>query len=144
MSSNFHASVSAGLKDELLAAKVKARSAKDRLEGEVALNGRLRTAINDLLASWELDPVDESKEEARGDALVDQLCYLGTTMRDRVWDALHTRVKRAMAVVYLGFSYDMEVVSHGFVTDISKTDAENKERLHALIDNAEAPRERLA
>jgi len=49
-----------------------------------------------------------------------------------------------MAVVCSGFSYDMEVVSHGFVTDISKTDAENEERLHALIDNAEVPRERLA
>jgi len=49
-----------------------------------------------------------------------------------------------MAVVCLGFSYDMEVGSHGFITDISKTDAENKERLHALIDDAEAPRERLA
>jgi len=88
--------------------------------------------------------MDESKEDARGDALVDQLCYLGATLRDRVRDALHVGVKRAMAVVYSGFSYDMEVVSHGFVTDISKTDAENKERLHALIDDAEAPGERLA
>ena len=51
VSSNFHASVSAGLKDELLAAQVEARSAKDRLEVEVALNSRLRTAINDLSAS---------------------------------------------------------------------------------------------
>jgi len=49
-----------------------------------------------------------------------------------------------MAVVCLGFSYDMEVVSHGFVTDICKTNAENEERLHALIDDAEVPRERLA
>jgi hypothetical protein len=48
-----------------------------------------------------------------------------------------------MAVVCSGFSYDMEVVSHGFVTDISKTDAENEERLHALIDDAEVPGERL-
>jgi hypothetical protein len=48
-----------------------------------------------------------------------------------------------MAVVCSGFSYDMEVVSHGFVTDISKTDAENEARLHALIDDAEAPGERL-
>ena len=54
-------------------------------------------------------------------------------------DALHTGVKRAMAVVCSGFSYDMEVVSHGFVTDISKTDVENEERLHALIDDAEVP-----
>jgi hypothetical protein len=36
-----------------------------------------------------------------------------------------------MAVVCSGFSSEMEVVSYGFVTDISKTDAENKERLHA-------------
>ena len=71
--------------------------------------------------------MDELKEEARGDALVDQLCYLGATLRDRVRDALHVGVKRAMAVVCSGFSYDMEVVSHGFVTDISKTDAENEE-----------------
>ena len=108
------------------------------------MNGRLRTAINDLLASWELEPSDESKEEVRGDALVDQLCYLGATLRDRARDALHTGVKRAMAVVCSSFSYDMEVVSHGFVTDISKTDAENEDRLHVLIDDAEAPGERLA
>ena len=88
--------------------------------------------------------MDESWEAARADALVDQLCYLGATLRDRVRDALHTGVKRAMAVVYSGFSYDMEVVSHGFVTDISKIDAENEVRLHALIDDAEVPGERLA
>jgi len=83
--------------------------------------------------------VDESREETRGDALVYQLCYLRATLRDRVRDTLHTGVKLAMAVVCSGFSYDMEVVSHGFVTDISKTDAENEERLHTLIDDAEAP-----
>ena len=76
--------------------------------------------------------MDESREDTRGDALIDQLCYIGATLRDRVRDALHIGVKRAMAVVCSGFSYDMEVVSHGFVTDISKTDAENEERLHAL------------
>jgi hypothetical protein len=42
-----------------------------------------------------------------------------------------------MAVVCSGFSYDMEVGSHGFVIDITKTDMENEERLHALIDEAE-------
>jgi len=133
-----------GFKDELLAAQVEARSTKAQLEGEVALNGRLQTTISDLSASWELEPVDESREAARGDTLVDQLCYLGAMLRDRVRDALHIRVKRAMAVVCSGFSYDMEVVSHGFVTDISKTDVENEERLHALIDDAEVHGERLA
>jgi len=48
-----------------------------------------------------------------------------------------------MVVVCSGFSYDMEVVSHGFVRDITKTDVENEERLHALIDKAEGPGERL-
>ena len=133
-----------GLKDDLLAAQADARSARAQLEGEVALNGRLRTAISDLSVSWELEPVDESREVARGDALVDLLCYLGATLRDQVRDALHTGVKRAMAVVCSDFSYDMEVVSHGFVTDISKTDVENEERLHALIDDIEVPGERLA
>jgi len=142
--SNFSVLVFVGLKDELLAAQVEVRFAKAQLEGEVAFNGRLRTTISDLSASWELEPVDESREAARGNALVDQLCYLGATLRDRVRDALHTGVKRAMAVVCSGFSYDMEVVSHGFVTNISKTDAENEERLHALIDDAEVPWERLA
>jgi hypothetical protein len=133
-----------GLKDELLAAQAEARNAKAQLEAEVALNRRVRTAISDLSTSWEVEPMDESREDSRGDALVDQLCYLGATLRDRVRDALHIGVKRAMAVVCSGFSYDMEVVSHGFVTDISKTDAENEERLHTLIDDAEAPGERLA
>jgi hypothetical protein len=136
---NFLVLVSVGLKDELLAAQVEVRSAKAQLEGEVALTGRLRTVISDLSASWELEPVDESREAAQGDALVDQLCYLGATLRDRVRDALHTGVKRAMAV----FCSGMEVVSHDFVTDISKTDAENEERLHALIDDVEVPGERL-
>ena len=88
--------------------------------------------------------MNEEGEAARGNALVDQLCYLGATLRDQVRDALHTGVKRAMAVVCSGFSYDMEVVSHGFITEISKIDAENEERLYDLIDDAEVPRERLA
>jgi len=49
--SNSFMLVIAGLKDELLAAQVEARSIKTQLEGEVALNGRLRIAISDLSAS---------------------------------------------------------------------------------------------
>ena len=41
----------AGLKDELLAAQVEADSIKTQLEGEVALNGRLRTAMH-LVTSY--------------------------------------------------------------------------------------------
>jgi hypothetical protein len=88
------------------------------------LTGWLRTAINNVSTSWELEPTNEAGEAARGDALVDQLCYLGAATRDRVWDTLHTGVKWAMEVICSGFYYDMEVVSHGFVTDITKTDVE--------------------
>jgi len=38
----------------------------------------------------------------------------------------------------------MEVVSHGFVSDITKTDDINEERLRALINDAEEPNGRLA
>ena len=69
-----------GLKDELLAAQAEARNAKVQLEAEVALNRRVRTAISDLSTSWEVEPMDESREDARGDALVDQLCYIGATL----------------------------------------------------------------
>ena len=80
--SNFSVLAFVGLKDELLAVQVEARSTKAQLKGEVALNGRLRTTISDLSASWELEPVDELREAAQGNALVDQLCYLGATLRD--------------------------------------------------------------
>ena len=61
----------AGLKGELLAVQTEARDAKAQLEAEVALNRRVRTAISDLSTSWEVEPMDESREDARGDALVD-------------------------------------------------------------------------
>ena len=101
--SNFSVSVLVGLKDELLAAQVESRSTKAQLDGEVALNRRLRMAISDLSPSWELEPVDELREAARGDTLIDELCYLGATLREQARDALHTGVKRAMAVICSSF-----------------------------------------
>ena len=88
--------------------------------------------------------MNEAREATLGDALVDQLCYLGVAMRDRIWDALHISMKWAMTVIYSGFTYDMEVVSHGFVSDITKTDTKNEERHYALVDDTEEPTERLA
>ena len=60
----FFALVFTGLKDELLAAQVEARNAKAQLEAEVSLNRRVRMVISDLSTSWEIDPMDESKEDA--------------------------------------------------------------------------------
>ena len=49
VSSNSPISIFVGLKDDLLAAQVD------------ALTRRIRTAINDLSISWELEPADESR-----------------------------------------------------------------------------------
>lgn len=65
-------------------------------------------------------------------------------MRDRIKEALHIGVKRTMAMICSDFTYDMEVVSHRFVSNITKPDAKNEERHQALIDNTEGPGERLA
>ena len=54
----------AGLKDELLAAQVEARNAKPQLEAEGALNRRVRMAISNLSASWEVEPMEEAREDA--------------------------------------------------------------------------------
>ena len=51
MLSNSLVSIFIGLKDDLLAAQVDARSTRAQLEGEVALTSRLRTTISDLSAS---------------------------------------------------------------------------------------------
>jgi hypothetical protein len=77
----------------LLDVQTTSKTLQSDLEGEGSLTGWLRTTINDLSASWELETTNEAGETARGDALMDQLCYLSATMRDRVWDALHIDVK---------------------------------------------------
>ena len=56
--------MSIGLKDVLLATQVDAQSLKAQLKEEVPLTGRLRTTINDLSTSWELEPTDEEREAA--------------------------------------------------------------------------------
>jgi len=56
--------MSIGLKDVLLATQVDAQSLKAQLKEEVPLTGRLRTTINDLSTSSELEPTDEEREAA--------------------------------------------------------------------------------
>jgi hypothetical protein len=80
---NFHAAISQ-LEGELLDTQTTSRTLQKDLEREALLTDRLWTAISDLFASWELEPANEAGEMARGDALMDQLCYVSANMRDRV------------------------------------------------------------
>jgi hypothetical protein len=48
-------------------------------------------------------------------------------------------VKRALAVVWSGFMYDMDLVTDGFITDPDWTDKENETACLGLIEGAEEP-----
>jgi len=57
--------ISTELEDDLLAAQTTYQTLKIELEVEVVLKSRLRSAIDDLSTSWELDPTNEAGEAAR-------------------------------------------------------------------------------
>jgi hypothetical protein len=53
-------------------------------------------------------------------------------------------VKRASAVVWSEFVYDMDLIADGFIMDLDRMDKENKVACLGLIKAAEEPRSRLA
>jgi hypothetical protein len=48
-----------------------------------------------------------------------------------------------MAVIQSGFEYDMGLIADGFISDLDRTDEENKTAWLELIEAAEEPRGRL-
>jgi hypothetical protein len=69
---------------------------------------------------------------------------LGRLVRERIRGGLHHGVKRALAVVWSGFVYDMDLVADGFIMDPDWTDKENETACLGLIEAAEEPGSRLA
>jgi hypothetical protein len=65
---------------------------------------------------------------------------LGGLVRKKIWGALHHGVKRAMAVVWSGFEYDMSLIADGFTSDPRKIEEENEAACLGLIEAAEEPR----
>ena len=82
--------------------------------------------------------------DVRGDSLLRRLFAATREVTEQVRAALHIGVKRALAVVRSGYSYDLDVVVSGFVVDPELTDEANMERCHELIDAAEVPSGELA
>jgi hypothetical protein len=69
---------------------------------------------------------------------------LGGLVREKIRGALHHGVKRAMAVIWSGFEYDMGLVVDGFTSDLDRTEMENEAACLGLIEAAEEPGGRLA
>jgi hypothetical protein len=69
---------------------------------------------------------------------------LGRLVYERIRGGLHHGVKRALAVIRSGFVYDMDLITDGFITDLDRTDEENKTVCLGLIEAAEEPGSRLA
>jgi hypothetical protein len=69
---------------------------------------------------------------------------LGRLICERIRGGLHHGVKGALAVVRSGFVYDMDLIADGFITDLDRTDEENKIACLGLIEAAEEPGSRLA
>jgi hypothetical protein len=71
------------------------------------------------------------------------MTVLGCLVREKIRGRLHHGMKRAMAVIRSGFEYDIGLIADVFLSDLDKTDEENKTACLELIEAAEEPRGRL-
>jgi hypothetical protein len=72
------------------------------------------------------------------------MATLGRLVHEKIRGGLHHGVKRAMAVVWSGFEYDMDLIADGFIMDLDRTDEENEVACLNQIKAAEEPRGHLA
>jgi hypothetical protein len=72
------------------------------------------------------------------------MAALGRLVCEKIRGGLHHGVKRAMAVVWSRFEYDMGLIADGFIMDPDRTDEENEVACLNLIEAAEEPEGRLA
>jgi hypothetical protein len=89
-------------------------------------------------------PDTDTEEDVLGNSFVPRMTALGRLVRDKIRGGLHHGVKRAMAVIWSGFEYDMGLIADGFITDPDWTDEENEAACLNLIEAAEEPGGRLA
>jgi hypothetical protein len=90
-----------------------------------------------------VEPDADTEEYAPGNSFVRRMAALGRLVREKIRGGLHHGVKRAMAVVWSGFEYDMGLIGDGFITDPDRIDEENEAACLDLIEAAEEPGGRL-
>jgi hypothetical protein len=91
-----------------------------------------------------VEPDADTEEDVPGNSFVRRMTVLGNLVREKVRDALHHGVKRALAVVRSAYVYDMGLIADGFTVDPSNTEEENEAACLGLIEAAEEPGGRLA
>jgi hypothetical protein len=84
-----------------------------------------------------VEPDADTEEDALRNSFVCRMVALGRLVRERIRGSLHHGVKRAMAVVWSGFMYDMELIADGFITDPDRMDEENEDACLGLIGATE-------
>jgi hypothetical protein len=91
-----------------------------------------------------VEPDADTKEDAPGNSFVRRMVALGRLIRERIRGGLHHGVKRAMAVVWSRFEYDIDLIIDGFIMDLDRMDEENEVACLNLIGATEEPGGRLA
>jgi hypothetical protein len=104
----------------------------------------LQGAITLVCDGLGVEPDANTEEDATGNSFVRRMVALGRLVRERIRGGLHHGVKRALAVIRSGFVYDMDLIADGFITDLDRTNEENKTACLGLIEATEEPGSRLA
>jgi hypothetical protein len=89
-------------------------------------------------------PDADTEKDALGNSFVRRMTMLGCLVREKIQGGLHHGVKRAMAVIWSGFEYNMGLISNGFITNLDQTNEENEAACLDLIEATEEPGGRLA
>ena len=106
------------------------------LEAETGEHDALQIAARTICEALEVEGVQSSS------SLRSRLTTLSGQVRERLRGALHTGVKRTLAVVSSHYAVNLEAISDGYV--LPEDDEEADEEVTKLMEAAEAPGTALA
>jgi hypothetical protein len=132
------------LEKEQQATQAMATLFQNLFKAEARQTQLLQGAITFVCDGLGVEPDADTEEDALGNSFVRRMVALGHLVRERIRGGLHHGVKRALAVVWSRFLYDMDLIADGFIMDPDRTDEENDIVCLGLIEATEEPRSRLA
>ena len=106
------------------------------LEAETGEHDALQSAARTVCEALEVEGVES------GSSLRSRLTVLSGQVRERLRGALHTGVKRTLAVVSSHYAVNLEAVSDGYV--LPEDDEEADEEVTKMMEAAEGPGTALA
>ena len=106
------------------------------LEAETGEHDALQSAAHTVCEALEVEGVQS------GSSLRSRLTALSGQVRERLWAALHTGIKRALAIVSSHYAINLEAISDGYI--LPNDDEEVDDEVRKLMEAAEAPGTALA